>query len=95
MINLLKKLILFFFINYINSNSTKMKQTLITDFLPVKSGKKNMKITDFFKPVISNKEPKVYGYNCKTHSWHCTQCGEDMGEHNPRQLCRKTYCGNE
>ena len=25
----------------------------------------------------------------------CTQCGEDMGRSNPRQLCGKTYCCNE
>lgn len=39
-------------------------------------------------------EEKVYGYNDKTNSWHCTMCGEDMGEQNPRQLCCKTYCPN-
>ena len=25
-------------------------------------------------------------------SWHCTQCGVDMGKQNPRQLCGKTFC---
>lgn len=45
-------------------------------------------ITDYFHPV------KVYGYNPKTNSFHCCECGEDMGPENPRQLCRKTYCGN-
>lgn len=25
----------------------------------------------------------------------CTSCGIDMGDMNPRQLCRKTYCENE
>lgn len=39
-------------------------------------------------------EKKVFGYNSETGSWHCTSCGEDMGEHNPRQLCRKYYCPN-
>lgn len=24
----------------------------------------------------------------------CTICDIDMGEFNPRQLCKKTYCGN-
>jgi hypothetical protein len=39
-------------------------------------------------------EVKIFGYNSDTESWHCTQCGEDMGKHNPRQLCGKTYCPN-
>ena len=46
------------------------------------------KMTDFYYPK------KVYGYNKKTHSWHCTSCGTDMGIHNPRQLCGKYYCNN-
>jgi hypothetical protein len=25
-------------------------------------------------------------------SCYCTECGVDMGSHNPRQLCGKTYC---
>jgi hypothetical protein len=25
----------------------------------------------------------------------CIVCGVDMGIHNPRQLCRKTYCDND
>lgn len=25
----------------------------------------------------------------------CTECGIDMGPHNPRQLCGKSYCQNE
>lgn len=37
---------------------------------------------------------KVYGYNSETGSWHCIECGEDMGIHNPRQLCGKTFCYN-
>lgn len=39
-------------------------------------------------------ESKVLGYNIETNSWHCTMCGDDMGEHNPRQLCGKYYCRN-
>jgi len=46
------------------------------------------KITDFYYPK------KVYGYNEQTHSWHCLMCGIDMGIHNPRQLCCKSYCDN-
>ena len=37
---------------------------------------------------------KIYGYNYKTDSWHCLECGIDMGRCNPRQLCGKTYCSN-
>lgn len=25
----------------------------------------------------------------------CLECGEDMGIHNPRQLCGKTFCYNK
>ena len=35
---------------------------------------------------------KIYGYNSNTNSWHCVNCGIDMGPQNPRQLCGKTYC---
>jgi len=35
---------------------------------------------------------KVYGYNSETDSWHCIECGVDMGPNNPRQLCGKTFC---
>ena len=27
-----------------------------------------------------------------TESYACVRCGTDLGEFNPRQLCRKTYC---
>lgn len=43
-------------------------------------------ITDFFKPK------KIYGYNPQKNSWHCIECGENMGKNNPRQLCGKYYC---
>ena len=31
------------------------------------------------------------------HVWRnlCVNCGIDMGDNNPRQLCRKTYCENQ
>lgn len=38
---------------------------------------------------------KVYGYNEITNSWHCIECGEDMGPNNPRQLCGKYFCYNK
>lgn len=34
----------------------------------------------------------IRGYNEITDSWHCMECGIDMGSCNPRQLCGKTYC---
>lgn len=43
-------------------------------------------ITDFYKKKI------IFGFNKKTNSWHCLNCGIDMGPNNPRQLCGKTYC---
>jgi hypothetical protein len=49
---------------------------------------KQRKITEFFK----KKENIIKGYNEKTGSWHCIDCGVDMGPSNSRQLCFKTYC---
>ena len=46
-------------------------------------------ITDYFKKI---KKDKIFGYNPKTNSWHCLECGVNMGNNNPRQLCGKTYC---
>jgi hypothetical protein len=51
---------------------------------------KQAQISDYF--VKSRKI--VRGYNSKTNSWHCTECGEDMGPENPRQLCGKWHCRN-
>jgi len=36
----------------------------------------------------------IYGYNEKTNSWHCLECGISMGPTNPRQLCGKRFCMN-
>ena len=49
---------------------------------------KQQLITDFYV------KDKIYGYNPKTESWHCVGCGIDMGKHNPRQYCCKSYCEN-
>lgn len=49
---------------------------------------KQRKITDFFKKT----EKIIKGYNERTDSWHCLDCGIDMGPANSRQLCGKTYC---
>lgn len=47
-------------------------------------------ITDFYK--IKKETNKIKGYNKKTNSWHCLECGCDMGKNNPRQYCGKTCC---
>lgn len=61
-----------------------MKQKLITDFFSSnKKRKYNLPLNE-----------KVYGYNYKTDSWHCLECGIDMGSCNPRQLCGKYICIN-
>ena len=52
-------------------------------------------ITDFFTHIKVNKTNKIYGYNEITNSWHCVECGDDMGSMNPRQLCGKYYCCNK
>lgn len=54
----------------------------------IDKSKKQTIITDYFK----KEEKIIYGYNEKTDSWHCIECGTDMGPMNPRQLCGKTKC---
>lgn len=44
---------------------------------------KQLLMTDFY--AIINKKRK-------TESNFCTICNCDLGPHNPRQLCKKTYC---
>ena len=34
------------------------------------------------------------GEEIQAEVYHCLACGENMGEHNPRQFCGKTYCRN-
>lgn len=53
---------------------------------------KQSSITKYLRYKVDNK--KVYGFNQKTNSWHCTECGIDMGYCNPRQLCGKIFCSN-
>lgn len=64
-----------------------MNQTKITDFYKYKMSKKILN-------RLIDKKNKVYGYNKDTDSWHCIQCGIDMGQENPRQLCGKWICNN-
>ena len=62
-----------------------MKQKLITEFFV------NVNVN-----IKTNKQiqAKIFGFNSITESWHCVECGEDMGKLNPRQLCGKTFCFN-
>lgn len=72
------------------TNENKV-QTLITDYY----GKKRKLSYDnnyLEESNRKNKKDKVYGYNPETDSWHCLECGVDMGPQNPRQLCGKYYC---
>lgn len=66
-----------------------MKQQLITEYF------KNSIIKKIKLDYLNISEELVYGYNPKTDSWHCLECGIDMGKCNPRQLCRKSYCENK
>lgn len=63
-----------------------MYQKLMTDFYKIIKFDKNNK--------NQKNKNKIYGYNSKTYSWHCVECGIDMGINNPRQLCGKIYCVN-
>ena len=40
-------------------------------------------ITEYFFPKTSGGSP---------FKWRCLECGIDLGELNPRQLCGKTRC---
>jgi len=72
-----------------------MVQTLITDYYN-RIGDKVYHQSIKIEPTQTNNNTTnkiIRGYNKKTGSWHCTECGIDMGANNPRQLCRKIYCG--
>ncbi len=68
------------------SDKKELKQKKLTDYYSLTNEKKEFNN----KVIIQN----VFGYNDKTDSWHCLECGEDMGPTNPRQLCGKSYCRN-
>ena len=64
-----------------------LNQKLITDYFT------KVQISDLInKSVVYPPVDKIYGYKESTNSWHCIQCGVDMGAMNPRQLCGKTTC---
>ena len=82
------------FINRIKINRSrvikpkkKLKQTVITDYYQKKEEEKEDE-----KEEEKEKNKKVRGYNSQTGSWHCIECGVDMGEMNPRQYCGKWIC---
>lgn len=88
-------------------HKTNMKQTLITDYFngsKRKNSNENKNESDILSNNtndtngINNTNKKtrkiIYGYNPETGSWHCIECGVDMGPDNPRQYCRKSYCEN-
>lgn len=64
------------------------RQTYITQYFLEKNenNEKNQ------KNQKNQKNEKIRGYNPHTDSWHCTECGIDMGKMNSRQLCGKIYC---
>ncbi len=60
-----------------------MKQTRITSyFRRFVMRIKQKRITDYFQKEI----------DYSIISWKCLECGIDMGDENPRQLCGKTRC---
>lgn len=71
-------------------------QKLITEYFEKK--RKNINDCNYTtnkKNKKDNKDKiKVYGYNPETDSWHCLECGDNMGLNNPRQLCGKYFCRN-
>jgi hypothetical protein len=70
-----------------------ISRTLITEYF-----EKKRKSIDNCNYTTNKKDKKdkikVCGYNPETDSWHCLECGDDMGRNNPRQLCGKYFCRN-
>ena len=75
-------------------SSIKSKQTLITEYYDLKSITIDKNNDSINLVIDTSYNFKVYGYNEKTGNWHCLDCGENMGNNNPRQLCGKSYCYN-
>ena len=53
---------------------------------------KQTKITEFYKKNVASITRVTRGQHPVTKSWHCIECGEDMGINNPRQLCGTYKC---
>jgi len=76
-------------------SNNKMKQTKKTQSFITNYFEKKRKNIDDCNYITNKKNKiKVYGYNPETDSWHCLECGVDIGSQNPRQLCGKYYCLN-
>lgn len=79
--------------SFINNNKRilkyKQSQQKITKYF-----EKKRKFNNRTNGENNLKQNKIYGFNTETESWHCLECGIDMGYSNPRQLCKKFYCGN-
>jgi ribosomal silencing factor RsfS len=61
-----------------------MRQSKITEYFVTIKNKSKRKIqsliTDFVEIEQKKNKQLVYGYNTQTESWHCLECGEDMGK---------------
>lgn len=51
---------------------------------------KQTRITKYFSPIYTEK--KIIHVKDDKIEWKCLECGIDMGDMNPRQLCGKTKC---
>lgn len=60
----------------------RLRQTVITEYFNKNENENENK----------RENKKIKGYNYETGSWHCIECGVDMGEMNPRQYCGKWIC---
>lgn len=76
----------------------KQIQTFVSDYYCIKKRKFSHYIDfckiNYFDEINdnNNNKNKVCGYNPESDSWHCLECGVNMGPQNPRQLCGKYYC---
>lgn len=73
----------------INSKDKKFIIKIYNQYKYYFENVKNVYIND---NVLINNLVKIHN-NISTSSINrCLECGIDMGEHNPRQLCGKTHC---
>ena len=70
--------------------SKQSRQTYITQYFIEKDEKDDNDNNENEKN--KNKKNIIRGYNPRTDSWHCIECGIDMGKMNSRQFCGKIYC---
>ncbi len=72
-----------------------------SDKIELSEGKKQKIMQEKIEEQKQEQEQKqvkndiIRGYNPETDSWHCSECGVDMGSINPRQLCGKYYCKSD